>query len=305
LKFANVPPAFEQALYPYTGAGYGFTDCIDGFNWGPDYFAFPGPYGYGYAGGNVYHSSNTISNVCPQNQYIYQSERYGSSTEGFRYLFRCPPGVYHVDLLDAETFMSGPNQRRFDVYAQGQKMLQNFDIFLEAGGANLGVRRSFTVTVFNTLLDVQFKPVFDAPRLSGIHVKKIGEAASDPDGVPDWWRMMYFGHVNALAEDQSRAQDDPDHDGVTNLQEALAGTDPFNVNSWFRITRISNFGSQFNFDIVSAANKRYQLQRASSLSSADWVNVGSPEMAYGASLSLVEYETTIPAPKFYRVIIVQ
>ena len=31
----------------------------------------------------------------------------------------------------------------------------------------------------------------------------------DTDGIPDWWRLKYFGHATGLASDQSRAGDDP------------------------------------------------------------------------------------------------
>jgi hypothetical protein len=42
---------------------------------------------------------------------------------------------------------------------------------------------------------------------------------SDGDGIPDWWCQMYFGHPNGQADDLTRAGDDWDGDGLTNLQE--------------------------------------------------------------------------------------
>ena len=58
---------------------------------------------------------------------------------------------------------------------------------------------------------------------------------SDGDGIPDWWMMQYFGHPTGQAADNSRAQDDADGDGMSNLQEFLAGTNPTDPNSVFRI----------------------------------------------------------------------
>ena len=51
-------------------------------------------------------------------------------------------------------------------------------------------------------------------------------ALSDPDtetdGLPDWWEMKWFGSLDY------GAGDDPDNDGVANLQEYQYGTDPYN-----------------------------------------------------------------------------
>jgi hypothetical protein len=54
---------------------------------------------------------------------------------------------------------------------------------------------------------------------------------SDGDGIPDWWTVANFGHRTGSASDQSRAQDDPDGDGISNLQEYLGGTDPHNADT--------------------------------------------------------------------------
>ena len=51
------------------------------------------------------------------------------------------------------------------------------------------------------------------------------------DGIPDWWRQLYFGHPTGLAVDSSRATDDPDRDGLSNLEEYLLGTNPLNPDS--------------------------------------------------------------------------
>lgn len=52
------------------------------------------------------------------------------------------------------------------------------------------------------------------------------ENDSEGKGIPDWWRLKYFNHKFAMAEDRSRAEDDADGDGFTNLQEYQAKTNP-------------------------------------------------------------------------------
>ena len=56
----------------------------------------------------------------------------------------------------------------------------------------------------------------------------VSTSDSDSDGIPDWWMIKYFGHPIGMAGDQSLAQDDADGDGMSNLQEYIAGTDPTN-----------------------------------------------------------------------------
>jgi len=49
---------------------------------------------------------------------------------------------------------------------------------------------------------------------------------SDRDGLPDWWMLEHFGHRTGQVGDRSRASDDADGDGYSNLQEYNGGTDP-------------------------------------------------------------------------------
>ena len=64
----------------------------------------------------------------------------------------------------------------------------------------------FTNAVTNAQLQVLFTPVVDNARLSGIQVRKIGDVFSDSDGIPDWWRLAYFGHALGQAGDKSGFQ---------------------------------------------------------------------------------------------------
>ncbi len=61
---------------------------------------------------------------------------------------------------------------------------------------------------------------------------------SDGDGLPDSWEIAHFGNLNQTTTG------DFDHDGVSNLQEFLDGTDPANTASaLFRLTILKDGGS--------------------------------------------------------------
>jgi hypothetical protein len=82
-------------------------------------------------------------------------------------------------------------------------------------------------------------------------------------GIPIGWEIMYFGSTNAV---NGGALDDWDHDGMNNLQEYLAGTNPTNASSRLQV---SNFGAQggTNFAIQwsSVPGKRYAIQTSTNL----------------------------------------
>jgi hypothetical protein len=312
VRFFAKPGSYDEWTYAYDSTNGGFSGCDNTFwlstpSWDISrVLTQPQSRPYGYIGGTAFRSSNTITNVCYNDQEVYVNERFCSPSEIFRYLFLCPPGVYEVTLYEAETFKSGPNQRRFDVYLQGEKKFADIDIFAAAGGANRAVTFTNQTTVTSGMLEVLFRPVYDYARSSGIHVKKIADLYSDSDGIPDWWRLGAFGHATGLAADLSRASDDSDNDGQTNYQEYLAGTDPLDAASVLKITAIQPYG---NTDVVvnwfGVNGVDYQLQRSDSLNPANWVNVG--QVVIGSGFNSTTYDRgglTRSSAQFYRVVVV-
>ncbi|HKI68724.1 MAG TPA: S8 family serine peptidase, partial [Verrucomicrobiae bacterium] len=84
---------------------------------------------------------------------------------------------------------------------------------------------------------------------------------TDGNGLPDWWELQYFGHLTGTDPNA-----DPDHDGMSNLAEWLAGTDPTNRASNLRLTLVA--ATNINSVVLSwpsVAGKTYQLERATNL----------------------------------------
>lgn len=89
--------------------------------------------------------------------------------------------------------------------------------------------------------------------------------AAGPDVTAfDAWRIRFLGGTNAPG---ASASDDPDHDGMSNMQEYLAGTDPANSASLFAISDLapSAVSSNLVFTWHSASGKFYSVDFATSL----------------------------------------
>ena len=52
----------------------------------------------------------------------------------------------------------------------------------------------------------------------------VADGDSDSDGLADWWELHYFGDLSYGADD------DPDLDQFSNIEEYQAGTDPTDPN---------------------------------------------------------------------------
>ncbi|HLZ55279.1 MAG TPA: alpha-amylase family glycosyl hydrolase [Verrucomicrobiae bacterium] len=301
VRFLNVPGNYVQRISGGNPASV--TDC-SGNLWLLDTAYSFGA--FGYSGGTAGYLNNVISGVCSSAQPLYQREHYSTSSGGFYYEFDCPEGIYETTLLEAETYWSGPGKREFNVFIQGQQVLTNFDIYAAAGGMNIPISLVFTNAVTNSQLQILFTPVVDNARVSGVQVRKIADVFSDTDGIPDWWRLAYFGHALGSASDLSRGADDGDGDGVSNLTEYRNGTDPLNPASFpvlpaFNLALIGIAGGNIQLSFSSSSTWTYQLQRSDSLAPAAWLNVSQAVSGTGGAILLSDTGGATNVTRFYRV----
>jgi len=103
--------------------------------------------------------------------------------------------------------------------------------------------------------DAKECPFCHAPQPEPVVIDK-NKLDSEGRGIPNGWRMKYFGHPYAMAEDLSRADDDADGDGFTNLQEYQANTnprDPKDHPDWIDLLRCKEIAVRpFPFTLTSA-----------------------------------------------------
>jgi hypothetical protein len=84
------------------------------------------------------------------------------------------------------------------------------------------------------------------------------------DGIPNGWKQQY----GLDPFDPTVAGADPDHDGMNNLQEYLAGTNPTNNASSLKITSLVMTNGNVRVNWSAVGGKSYVVQTNSGLGTA-------------------------------------
>lgn len=110
-----------------------------------------------------------------------------------------------------------------------------------------------------------------------------------PETLPDEWKIYHFG---SLIDADAQASADPEHDGFSNFEEYLAGTDPSTAD--WRVS-VSEVGAQIRW--FGHANAVYTVERSRDLKT--WEQVGTPTVGQD---QMVIYSDTSAAPgnQYYR-----
>jgi glucose/arabinose dehydrogenase/sugar lactone lactonase YvrE len=99
-------------------------------------------------------------------------------------------------------------------------------------------------------------------------------------GIPDWWQIRYFGYMGI------DPNADPDDDGMSNIAEFWAGTDPTDPASVFKVVDVTLNGAGTRISWNSVLGKSYIVQYSSNLIS--WNTLGSPIPGNGSVVSFTD-----------------
>ena len=147
-------PLASEAIRINVGGG-AVTDS-SGNQWSGDKY---------FQGGNKYSTTAGIDRT--QDDTLFQSERFGKS---LNYDIPVANGNYTVNLNFAEIYWNQNNERVFDVKAENQLVLDNFDIHAGVGGKNIAVEKSFDVNVQDGVLNLDLSASIDNAKLSSIEI---------------------------------------------------------------------------------------------------------------------------------------
>ncbi|MCE5299248.1 MAG: hypothetical protein LLG37_00025 [Spirochaetia bacterium] len=133
-----------------------------------------------YDSGTAHCVTETVSNT--NDSTIYQCERYGNL---FTYVFNVPPGNYRVTMKFAELYWTAAGERLFDVLINGSRVLDDYDIFSDAGSAFRAVRKVFdNISPAVGQIALQFGPAgIDNAQVCAIQINPMPPTPT-PTGTP-------------------------------------------------------------------------------------------------------------------------
>ncbi len=159
----TITPTYNLTVSPVWRINAGGPNYPD--SWGNTWMADTN-YSSGFSRSVTITVSNTNDSI------LYQTERYGNP---FIYIFNVPPGNYQVTIKFAELFWTAENSRVFDVFINNVLVLDNYDIYADAGGAFKAVSRIFNnITPLSGKISVQFGPVIkDNAQLCALQINPM------------------------------------------------------------------------------------------------------------------------------------
>ena len=126
-------------------------------------------------------------------------------------------------------------------------------------------------------------------------------ADTDGDGIPDEWELTH----NFDPADPVDAAQDRDNDGVSNLDEYFAGTDPLDMETILNITFVTVQGSPRTASVsfVAQAAKTYTVLRRDSVDHDAWIPVADvPATPQRRFVTVRDPTPLTPEQGFYRLV---
>jgi hypothetical protein len=138
---------------------------------------------------------------------------------------------------------------------------------------------------------------FPRHTLTGLITLSNRSGSSYGDGIPDSWRLRWFGTINNAL---SAADADACGDGIHNRQKYVAGTDPNDASAFPRVQslKLASPGAIPALHWPSVSGKQYAIERSTSLFPGAWTAIAT-NAGTGTEMEFQDHNAS--KVEFYRV----
>lgn len=120
---------------------------------------------------------------------------------------------------------------------------------------------------------------------------------SNGDGLPDAWQIQYFGSITSP---QAAPGADPDGDGLNNLQEYLAGTDPTDPHSALKVDAIQVEPTRVLLQFQAMTGRTYSILYSSVLGGSWTKLINVAAQATNRVVTISDTSANPGIDRFYR-----
>ena len=113
--------------------------------------------------------------------------------------------------------------------------------------------------------------------------------------------VNYMGATGGAAQvTSSKELVDSDHDGMSDLAESIAGTNPADPNEFFHISKISQGEDGMTIEFNAVAGIAYEIEFSEDLSPNSWQIIGSASAGEASAVEFLDTDETRAQQGFYR-----
>jgi hypothetical protein len=170
-----------------------------------------------------------------------------------------------------------------------------------AGTANFSFAFSGVVPIGQVISAVATDPNGNSSGQSG--TVTVTGTDSVGDGIPDAWRQAHFGGNGMTSNSTNCASCDPDHDGMSNYQEFLAGTNPNSAASVLALGHTTLSNGLPVVDFQSTSGTVYRVDFSDNLALGQWQILADDILGTGAVIQIQDTSAPGYPDRFYRVVV--